>query len=150
MRRHPQLRLRKPQPTSAATANGFTPEDVLKLFDIYEPLLEKIQFSPHRLYNSDETGLSVVQHKVCRVVSPKGKRQIAALASAERGSLVTVVTCMSAERRGSSRCGAAVLLTSSPYKNKLTEDLENNEAKDKKKEGNDKTKGGVKQNQTRD
>jgi hypothetical protein len=26
------------------------------------------------------------------------------------------------ERRGSSRCGAAVLLTSSPYKNQLTED----------------------------
>jgi hypothetical protein len=69
MRRHPQLSLRKPQPTSAARANGFTPENVLKFFDIYEALLEKIQFSPHRLYNSDETGLSVVQHKVCRVVS---------------------------------------------------------------------------------
>jgi hypothetical protein len=52
------------------------------------------------------------------------------------------------ERRGSSRCGAAVLLTSSPYKNKLTEDLENNAAKYKKKEGNDKVKGDVKQNQT--
>jgi hypothetical protein len=37
------------------------------------------------------------------------------------------------ERRGSSRCGAAVLLTSSPYKDKLTEDLEKNAAKDKKK-----------------
>jgi hypothetical protein len=98
MRRHPQLSVRKPQPTPAARAKGFTPQDVLKLFDIYEPLLVKIQLSPHHLYNSDETGLSVVQHKVCRVVSLKGKRQIrvAALASAERGSLVTVVTCMSA------------------------------------------------------
>jgi hypothetical protein len=53
------------------------------------------------------------------------------------------------ERRGSSQCGAAVLLTSSPHKNKLTEDLEKNAAKDKKKAGNDKMKGGVKQNQTR-
>jgi hypothetical protein len=52
------------------------------------------------------------------------------------------------ERRGSSRCGAAVLITSSSCKNKLTEDLENNAAKYKKKAGNDKTKGGVKQNQT--
>jgi hypothetical protein len=53
------------------------------------------------------------------------------------------------ERRGSSRCGAAVLLTSSPYKNKFTEDLEKNAAKYKKKAGNDRMKGGVKQNHTR-
>jgi hypothetical protein len=38
----------------------------------------------------------MVQHKVCRVVLVKGKRQIAAVSSVERGSLVTVVTCMSA------------------------------------------------------
>jgi hypothetical protein len=48
------------------------------------------------------------------------------------------------ERRVSSRCGAAVLLTSSSYKNQLPEDLEKNAAKDKKKEGSDKMKGGVK------
>jgi hypothetical protein len=65
MRRHSQLSLRRPQPTSAARAKGFTPENVLKFFDIYEPLLEKVQFTRHRLYNCDETGLSVVQHKVC-------------------------------------------------------------------------------------
>jgi hypothetical protein len=90
MRRHPQLSLRKPQPTSAARAEGFAPENVLRFFGIYEPLLEKIQFSPHRLYNSDETGLSVVQHKVCCVVSLKGKRQMTALSSAEKGSHVKV------------------------------------------------------------
>jgi hypothetical protein len=38
----------------------------------------------------------VLQHKSCKVVGPKGKRQVASLSSAERGALVTVVTCMSA------------------------------------------------------
>jgi hypothetical protein len=52
------------------------------------------------------------------------------------------------ERSGPSRRDAAVLLTSSPYKNKLTEDFEKNAAKYKKTSGNDKMKGGVKQNQT--
>jgi hypothetical protein len=51
------------------------------------------------------------------------------------------------ERRGSSRCGAAVLLTGSPCKNKLTEDLEQNVATYKKKASNDKMKDGTKQNQ---
>jgi hypothetical protein len=92
MRRHSQLSLRKPQPTSATRVKGFTPGKD----HIYEHLLEKIHFTPHRLYNCDETGLSVVQHKVCNEVSLKGTRQIAALSSAERGSLVIVVTCMSA------------------------------------------------------
>jgi hypothetical protein len=38
----------------------------------------------------------VVQNGACSEVSLEGKRQIAALSSAERGSLVTAVTCMSA------------------------------------------------------
>jgi hypothetical protein len=42
----------------------------------------------------DETGITVVQHKAVKVISLKGKRQVARLSSAERGALVTVVTCM--------------------------------------------------------
>jgi hypothetical protein len=45
-------------------------------------------------------------------------------------------------------CNAA-LLTSSPYKNKLTEDLEKKAAKGKKKAGNEKKEAGEKQNQPR-
>jgi hypothetical protein len=47
MHLHPQPSLRKPEPTSAARAKGFTPENVLKFF--YGPLLEKVQLYPHRL-----------------------------------------------------------------------------------------------------
>ncbi|KAJ4441384.1 hypothetical protein ANN_11239 [Periplaneta americana] len=48
-----------------------------------------------RLYNCDETGLTEVQHKVNKVASLKGKRQVGSVSSAERGFLVTAVTCMS-------------------------------------------------------
>jgi hypothetical protein len=92
--RHPQLTLRKPQATSAARVKGFTKANVAKFFDIYEPMLQLIKFSPHRLFNCDETGLTVVQHKVSKVISLKGKRRVSSLSSAERGSLVTIVTCM--------------------------------------------------------
>jgi hypothetical protein len=46
MCRHLQLSLRKPQATSAARVKGFTKKNVAKFFDIYEPLLELINFSP--------------------------------------------------------------------------------------------------------
>jgi hypothetical protein len=44
----------------------------------------------------DKTGITVVQHKTSKVISLKGKRQVAILSSAERGVLVTVVTYMGA------------------------------------------------------
>ena len=64
---------------------------VAKFVDIFEPVLGN--FSSHRLFTYEDTGLIVVQHKVYKVVSLKGKRRIS-LSSAERGSLVTIVTCM--------------------------------------------------------
>jgi len=51
---------------------------------------------PARIYNCDENGITrIVQHKLTKILGLKGKRQIYTLQSAERGSLVTVVTCMS-------------------------------------------------------
>jgi hypothetical protein len=69
MHRHSQLIVRKPQPKSAARAKCFTTGNILKFFDICEPLLEKILFSPNRLYEGGKTGLSVVQNGACSVVS---------------------------------------------------------------------------------
>jgi len=57
--------------------------------------MDTIQHNPARLYNCDETGITIVQHKRTKILVLKGKRQITSLQSAERGSLVTVVTCMS-------------------------------------------------------
>ncbi|KAJ4434184.1 hypothetical protein ANN_22732 [Periplaneta americana] len=92
LRRHQELSLRKPQSTSMARIRGFKQENVIKFFDIYEPLMNIINHSPNRLYNCDETDLTVIQHEVNKLVSLKGKRQVGSVSSAERGSLVTGVT----------------------------------------------------------
>jgi hypothetical protein len=54
-----------------------------------------IQHNPARLYNFDETGITIVQHKHMKILGLKGKRQISSVQSAERGSLVTVVNPVS-------------------------------------------------------
>lgn len=94
--RHPQLSIRTPQAISAARVKGFNAENVAQFFDIFEKEMEKINFSPHRLFNVDETGITVVQHKQSKIIGLKGKKQVCAITSQERGKLVTVVTAMNA------------------------------------------------------
>ncbi|KAJ4431990.1 hypothetical protein ANN_20599 [Periplaneta americana] len=88
--------MRTPQGISAARVKAFTPENVAKFFDIYEPLLTKVNHNPHRVYNVDETGITTVQHKYRTVIGMKGKKQVASLTSSERGNLIRIVTCMNA------------------------------------------------------
>ena len=95
MCRHPRPRLRKPQVTSAARVKEFTKAKVAKFFKIFEPRLQVINLSPHNLFNYDETCLTFEQHKVCKVISLKGKQWVS-FSSAERGSLVTIVACLNA------------------------------------------------------
>jgi hypothetical protein len=95
MCRHPRLRLLKPQLTSTARGKGFTKINVANFFAIFDPTLRLIIFSSHYILHYEETGPNVVQHKVCKGISHKGKRRIS-LSSAERGPLVTIVTCMNA------------------------------------------------------
>ncbi|KAJ4440968.1 hypothetical protein ANN_10817, partial [Periplaneta americana] len=66
-----ELSLRKPQSTSMARIGGFNQENVIKFFDIYEPLMSIVKNSPNRLYNCDETDLTVIQHKGNKLVSLK-------------------------------------------------------------------------------
>jgi len=54
-----------------------------------------IQHNPARLYNCNETGITIARHKHTKILGFKGKRQISSLQSAERGTLVTVVNCTS-------------------------------------------------------
>ena len=62
LRRHPQLSFRKPQLISMARVQAFTKENVGLFFNLLKPQLEKIQFRAHRIFNCDETGITVVQH----------------------------------------------------------------------------------------
>jgi hypothetical protein len=95
MKRHPELvSLRKPQAVSAARVKGFYRANVSVSFSILETEMEKIKFSPNRLFNVDEAGITVVQHKTSKVIRLKGKCQVASLSSDERGAILTTVPCM--------------------------------------------------------
>jgi len=54
-----------------------------------------ILHNPARLYNCDETGITIVQHKHVKIWRLEGKRHISSFQAADRGSFVTVVTCVS-------------------------------------------------------
>ncbi|CAH2000290.1 unnamed protein product [Acanthoscelides obtectus] len=99
MSRHPKLSFRKPQGISAARVKGFTKENVQAFFNLLGSVLPKVGFNPAAIYNVDETGITTVQHKHAKVISLKGKRQVAALTATERGALVTIVTSMNAVGR---------------------------------------------------
>lgn len=96
IRHKDKLSVRKPTATSHNRAKGFTKEKVQHFFKILQDEMDKKNFPPARIFNVDETGLTVVQSKVPSVLALKGKRQVAAISSVERGSLVTAVTCMGA------------------------------------------------------
>jgi hypothetical protein len=57
--------------------------------------MDTIQHNPTGLHKRDETGITIVQHKHTKILGLKGRRQISSLQSTERGSVVTVVSCMS-------------------------------------------------------
>ena len=89
----PDIALRTPESTSIARAVGFNRPQVDRFYNQLNQLQEKYQFSPSRIYNADETGVSNV-HKNDKVLSIKGKKQVGKLTSAERGRNITVTFAM--------------------------------------------------------
>jgi len=87
LRRHSQLSVRQPEATSAARARGFNSVSVGEFFNLLESVMDEKHFSPTRIFNADETGLTTVQGKPSKVIALRGKKQVGSLTSAERGQL---------------------------------------------------------------
>lgn len=76
MRRHPELTLRTPEPTSVARAVGFNRPQVERFFHLLRNLCIRHSFRAQDIFNCDETGLQTSGNRPPRVISLKGKRQV--------------------------------------------------------------------------
>ncbi|GBP12707.1 hypothetical protein EVAR_10346_1 [Eumeta japonica] len=70
-------------------STSFNRTNVNAFFEKYQGLLQRHEFSACRIWNMDETGVTTVQ-KPNKIVGACGQKQVGAITSAERGTLVTL------------------------------------------------------------
>lgn len=94
LKRNP-LRVRKPEAVSINRIMGLNREDVSRFFNNLGEVMSKEKYSPDRIFNMDETGVTTVQDPG-KVVSTQGKKRVGSVTSWERGKTITVICSMSA------------------------------------------------------
>ncbi|XP_057671328.1 uncharacterized protein LOC130903084 [Diorhabda carinulata] len=94
LKRNPRISLRSPESTSLARAQAFNKPNIQAYFNTLSNTLEQYNFPPENIFNMDESGLTTVQKKCQKIYASKGRKQVGALSSAERGQHVIVVCAM--------------------------------------------------------
>lgn len=75
---------------------GFNKVAVSQFNSLLNEIIDKHKLTADKIFNCDETGLSVNPKSQSKIIALKGKRQVGAITSAERGETVTAEVCMSA------------------------------------------------------
>ena len=97
MNRNPLLSVRVAQATNLSRATSYNKTNVEAFYENLQTVLDRYTYKSQDIYNVDETGVTTVQ-KPNKIVARRGIRQVGALTSAERGTLVTVTFAVNALR----------------------------------------------------
>ena len=84
------LSVRSPEPTLIGRATAFNKHVVSEYFSNLAKVMDKRKFTPDRVFNLNETGVTTVQ-KPKRVVTTTETKNVGSATSAECGELVTAV-----------------------------------------------------------
>jgi hypothetical protein len=97
LKRNQETSLRKPEATSVNRITAFNKTEVDQYFCNLQKVMQKYNFSPDRIYNVDESGISTVPKETARRLGPRAIKQFGVIASGERGKTVTVICAISAD-----------------------------------------------------
>ena len=96
MKRQPQLSLHKGDATANVCMDSINPKAMSQYFDLLNEVLEGygLKTEPERIYNVDETGMSL-DHCPPKIVTQRGHKKVR-YRTARNKSQITVIRCVSA------------------------------------------------------